>query len=161
MDFVRLSRCCWLPSLCPVAAGFRTSRDEIFHQAKTAWLTIDDGPDPDTTPQVLALLEKYGARATFFLIGAKAAKYPALTRMIFDAGHTIGNHTQTHPQFSFWRLGPKALAREIDEFEGTISSLGIARAILVSCAGRHEESVSASDFGRPRSSTGRLERPGL
>jgi peptidoglycan/xylan/chitin deacetylase (PgdA/CDA1 family) len=46
--------------------------------------------------------------------------------MILDAGHTIGNHTQNHPQFSFWRLGPKALAQEIDAFEGTITSLGIA-----------------------------------
>lgn len=94
-------------------------------RVRTVWLTIDDGPDPRTTPQILALLEKYGARATFFLIGAKAAKYPDLTRMIVEAGHSIGNHTQTHPKFSFWRLGPLGLAREIDEFEATLSSLGI------------------------------------
>jgi Polysaccharide deacetylase len=43
--------------------------------------------------------------------------------MILEAGHTIGNHTQTHPQFKFWRLDPKTLAKEIDEFEGTVSSL--------------------------------------
>jgi peptidoglycan-N-acetylglucosamine deacetylase len=110
----------------PSLQGFGPVATKYCTRAKTAWLTIDDGPDPDTTPHVIALLEKYGARATFFLIGAKAAKYPALTRMIFDAGHTIGNHTQNHPQFSFWRLGPKALAREIDAFEGTITSLGIA-----------------------------------
>src|SRR6202043_1414640 len=97
--------------------------------AKTAWLTIDDGPDPGTTPQVLRLLKKHGAHATFFLIGTKAAKYPELTRMILDAGHTIGNHTQTHPTFSFWRFGPKALAREIDQFEATISSIGVATPI--------------------------------
>ena len=93
--------------------------------AKTVWLTIDDGPDPQTTPQVVALLEKYGARATFFLIGAKAAKYPHLTRTILQAGHSIGNHTQTHPKFSFWRFGPVGLAREIDGFESTLSALGI------------------------------------
>jgi peptidoglycan-N-acetylglucosamine deacetylase len=93
--------------------------------AKTVWLTIDDGPDPQTTPQVLALLEKYGARATFFLIGTQAAKYPNLTRMILKAGHSIGNHTQTHPKFSFWRLGPGGLAREIDGFESTLSALGL------------------------------------
>ncbi len=113
--------------LIPSLQGFGPVVTKYCTKTKTAWLTIDDGPDPDTTPQVLALLEKYGARATFFLIGSKAAKYPALTRMISDAGHTIGNHTQTHPQFSFWRLGPKALAREIDAFDGTITSLGIAR----------------------------------
>jgi peptidoglycan/xylan/chitin deacetylase (PgdA/CDA1 family) len=92
---------------------------------RTLWLTIDDGPNPRTTPQILALLEKYGARATFFLIGTKVAEYPELTRMIFNAGHSIGNHTQTHPAFSFWRLGPAAIAREIDRFESTLASLGL------------------------------------
>jgi peptidoglycan/xylan/chitin deacetylase (PgdA/CDA1 family) len=113
-------------TVVPSLQGFGPVVTKYCTRAKTVWLTIDDGPDPETTPRVVALLEKYGARATFFLIGAKAARYPALTRMILDAGHTIGNHTQTHPQFSFWRLGPKALAREIDAFEGTMTSLGIA-----------------------------------
>jgi peptidoglycan-N-acetylglucosamine deacetylase len=113
----------------PSLQGFGPVLTRFCATAKTAWLTIDDGPDPNTTPQILALLEKHGARATFFLIGAKAAKYPELTRMIRHAGHTIGNHTQTHPKFSFWRLGPRALAREIDEFEVTISSIGLAAPI--------------------------------
>jgi peptidoglycan/xylan/chitin deacetylase (PgdA/CDA1 family) len=114
-------------TVVPSLQGFGPVVTKYCTEAKTAWLTIDDGPDPETTPKVVALLEKYGARATFFLIGAKAAKYPELARMISDAGHTIGNHTQTHPQFSFWRMTPKALAREIDAFEGTINSLGISR----------------------------------
>ena len=113
-------------TLVPSLQGFGPVLTKYLTTAKTAWLTIDDGPDPGTTPQVLALLEKYGARATFFLIGVNAAKYPELTRMILDSGHTIGNHTQTHPRFSFWRFGPRALAREIDGFEATISSLGVA-----------------------------------
>src|SRR5262249_29315344 len=113
--------CTFVPSLQefgPVVTKYWTT-------ARTVWLTIDDGPDPQTTPQVLALLEKYRARATFFLIGTKAARYPSLTRMILEAGHSIGNHTQTHPKFSFWRLGPNELAREIDGFESTLSSLGL------------------------------------
>jgi peptidoglycan-N-acetylglucosamine deacetylase len=113
--------CTFIPSLQefgPVITKYST-------RGRTLWLTIDDGPDPQTTPQVLALLEKYGARATFFLIGAKAAKYPGLTRMILEAGHSIGNHTQTHPEFGFWRLPPNELAREIDRFESTLSSLGL------------------------------------
>jgi peptidoglycan-N-acetylglucosamine deacetylase len=116
-------------TLIPSLQGFGPVLTKYWTTTKTAWLTIDDGPDPGTTPQVLALLRKYHARATFFLIGAKAAKYPELTRMILDAGHTIGNHTQSHPKFSFWRLGPGALAREIDEFEATICSIGIAAPI--------------------------------
>jgi peptidoglycan-N-acetylglucosamine deacetylase len=113
-------------TLVPSLQGFGPVLTKYGTKAKTAWLTIDDGPDPDTTPRIIALLDEYGARATFFLIGERVAKYPELARMILAAGHSIGNHTQTHPQFSFWRLGPKALAREIDGFEGTITSLGIA-----------------------------------
>jgi peptidoglycan/xylan/chitin deacetylase (PgdA/CDA1 family) len=116
-------------TLIPSLQGFGPVLTKYCTTAKTAWLTIDDGPDPGTTPQVLALLQKYGASATFFLIGTKAAKHPELTRMILDAGHTIGNHTQTHPRFSFWRFGPRALAREIDEFEETICSIGLAAPI--------------------------------
>jgi peptidoglycan/xylan/chitin deacetylase (PgdA/CDA1 family) len=110
-------------TLVPNLQGFGPVVTKFSTSAKSAWLTIDDGPDPGTTPQVLALLEAFGARATFFLIGSKVAQYPELTRMILDAGHTIGNHTQTHPRFSFWRLGPQTLAKEIDEFESTISSI--------------------------------------
>jgi peptidoglycan/xylan/chitin deacetylase (PgdA/CDA1 family) len=113
-------------TMVPSLQGFGPVLTKYWTTAKTAWLTIDDGPDPGTTPQVLMLLKKHGAQATFFLIGKKAAKYPELTRMILDAGHTIGNHTQTHPTFSFWRFSPKALAREIDQFEATISSIGVA-----------------------------------
>jgi peptidoglycan-N-acetylglucosamine deacetylase len=116
-------------TLIPSLQGFGPVLTRYFTTSKTAWLTIDDGPDPGTTPQVLALLEKYDARATFFLIGAKAGKHPDLTRMILDAGHTIGNHTQTHPRFSFWRFSPGALVREIDEFEATISAIGVAAPI--------------------------------
>ncbi|MFH8384068.1 polysaccharide deacetylase family protein [Kitasatospora sp. NPDC018058] len=60
-------------------------------------LTIDDGPDPRYTPAVLALLERYGIRATFFLIGENVVEHAALVREIADRGHHIGNHTWTHP----------------------------------------------------------------
>lgn len=60
-------------------------------------LTIDDGPDPKYTPQVLALLQQHGIRATFFLIGENAVEHPALVKEIADRGHHIANHTWTHP----------------------------------------------------------------
>jgi len=112
-------------TLVPTLRQFGPVITKYSTPARTVWLTIDDGPDPQTTPGVLALLQKHGARATFFLIGTKAAKYPDLTHMILKAGHSIGNHTQTHPKYSFWRLGPNKLAREIDGFESTLSSIGI------------------------------------
>ena len=102
----------------PVITQFETNTDEV-------WLTIDDGPHPDTTPKALALLERHNARATFFLIGEQIARYPDLAQAIVEAGHTLGNHTQRHQKFHFWRLGPDQLVREIDDFAETAASAGL------------------------------------
>jgi peptidoglycan-N-acetylglucosamine deacetylase len=55
-------------------------------------LSFDDGPDPTYTPQVLEVLERHRAKATFFLIGERAARHPELVRRMRDAGHEVGNH---------------------------------------------------------------------
>ncbi len=60
-------------------------------------LTYDDGPNPADTPALLELLERHGAKATFFTIGRWAEREPALLREVQAAGHAIGNHTYTHP----------------------------------------------------------------
>lgn len=60
-------------------------------------ITIDDGPDPLITPQVLAILAQHGARATFFCIGSRAAAHPQLCRSILAAGHRVENHGARHP----------------------------------------------------------------
>ncbi|WP_395297365.1 polysaccharide deacetylase family protein [Kitasatospora hibisci] len=70
---------------------------ELDGQKRVVALTIDDGPDPRHTPTVLSLLEQYGIRATFFLIGENAAQHPDLVREIAARGHHIANHTWTHP----------------------------------------------------------------
>lgn len=59
-------------------------------------LTFDDGPHPEITPWVMNELDKYNAKATFFLVGENAEKYPKVVDLILSKGHTIGNHTQTH-----------------------------------------------------------------
>ncbi len=59
-------------------------------------LTFDDGPNPRITPQLLELLARHQAAATFFVIGQYAQREPALLREIAAAGHTLGNHTQHH-----------------------------------------------------------------
>ncbi len=59
-------------------------------------LTFDDGPDPVTTPLILDILEKYGVKACFFVIGSRAEQNPDLVRRIAECGHTIGNHTYSH-----------------------------------------------------------------
>jgi peptidoglycan/xylan/chitin deacetylase (PgdA/CDA1 family) len=63
---------------------------------RLAALTIDDGPTPEWTPQVLAILRRYGARATFFRVGERARGAPGLVSQTADAGHEQGNHTWAH-----------------------------------------------------------------
>jgi peptidoglycan/xylan/chitin deacetylase (PgdA/CDA1 family) len=92
----------------PVVTRFRT-------QQKAVWLTIDDGPHPEDTPKLLALLEEYNARATFFVIGRQVEKHPELARAILRAGHTLANHTQTHPVLFFWSYLKPWLRKEIDQ----------------------------------------------
>ncbi len=59
-------------------------------------ITFDDGPHPKYTPEILDILAEYDARATFFLIGENAEKYPELLARILREGHEIGNHTYLH-----------------------------------------------------------------
>jgi peptidoglycan/xylan/chitin deacetylase (PgdA/CDA1 family) len=85
-------------------------------------LTIDDGPDPDVTPQVLRILDQYDAKATFFCIGAKARLYPDLCREIVQRGHAVENHTHRH-WHNFSMLGPKSLVREIQTAQIILESI--------------------------------------
>jgi peptidoglycan/xylan/chitin deacetylase (PgdA/CDA1 family) len=62
-------------------------------------LTFDDGPDPDVTPKVLDILDAHHAKASFFVIGDKAAACPALAREIVRRGHSIENHSRRHSSF--------------------------------------------------------------
>jgi peptidoglycan-N-acetylglucosamine deacetylase len=68
----------------------------IDDEAKSIALTIDDGPNPDYTPQMLGLLRRYHITATFSMIGVHVAAYPRLARKVAEEGHKIANHTWTH-----------------------------------------------------------------
>jgi peptidoglycan/xylan/chitin deacetylase (PgdA/CDA1 family) len=59
-------------------------------------LTFDDGPHPEDTPPLLEVLERHGARGTFFMVGQSARRYPELVKRVAEAGHAIGNHTWDH-----------------------------------------------------------------
>lgn len=63
---------------------------------KAVYLTFDDGPIPEITPWVLDLLDKYGIKATFFLVGDNVRKHPEEFHMILKRGHRVGNHTFNH-----------------------------------------------------------------
>lgn len=76
-------------------------------------LTFDDGPNPAWTPQLLDLLAKHRAHATFFLIGKHAMEEPYLTRYISEAGHVIGNHSWSHPNLAL--CSPKKVKEELKQ----------------------------------------------
>ena len=65
-------------------------------QEKTVYLTFDDGPIPEVTPWVVAQLEKFSAKATFFCVGDNVRKHPEVFQQVVDAGHAVGNHTFHH-----------------------------------------------------------------
>jgi len=91
------------------------------HAAGAIALTIDDGPDPAVTPQVLELLARSGAKATFFCIGERVAAHAALALEILRQGHLIENHTQHH-RLNFSLLGPRAIRREIAQAQAAIGA---------------------------------------
>lgn len=101
-----------------VFTRFETERPEI-------WLTIDDGPDPEDTPQLLALLERHQARATFFLIGERAARWPQLVEQIVRAGHEVAHHTHRHPAGTFWCASPARLRAELDDALAAFAVAGV------------------------------------
>ncbi|HEY3053467.1 MAG TPA: glycosyltransferase, partial [Thermoanaerobaculia bacterium] len=115
--------------------------DEVYHKFPTSYviersgyqpkeiaLTIDDGPAETYTEQMLDELKKYNVKATFFLIGQNAERYPNLVRRIWREGHEIGNHSYTHPNIG---AIPESRARaEINATQRVIQSL-IGRSTLL------------------------------
>lgn len=73
------------------------SRSREGSGGKTVHLTFDDGPDPDLTPSILDILKSYEATATFFCVGANAREHPLIVERIHAEGHTVGNHSWSHP----------------------------------------------------------------
>ena len=68
------------------------------HPSKRIALTFDDGPHESYTAEILAILQEYGIKATFFVVGQNAKAHPALVKKTASLGHEIGNHTYTHPK---------------------------------------------------------------
>ena len=81
------------------------------HESKIA-LTFDDGPDKTFTPKVLDVLNEYDVQATFFLMGENVEKYPEVTKRIASEGHTLGNHSWSHPDLR--TLSEENLKQEIE-----------------------------------------------
>lgn len=98
-----------------VVTSFHTTEKEV-------WLTIDDGPDADSD-EFLALLARHEALATFFVRGDRLTQHDVVARRIRAAGHELANHSATHPSASFWVLGPRRIAQEIDGCDALIRAI--------------------------------------
>jgi peptidoglycan/xylan/chitin deacetylase (PgdA/CDA1 family) len=99
----------------PVVTHFATSRKEV-------WLTIDDGPTEDTTA-VLDLFARHEVRATFFVKGELAEQNAAAAEEILKRGHSLANHSHTHPAGSFWCSLPSRITREVDSCNRALEAI--------------------------------------
>jgi peptidoglycan/xylan/chitin deacetylase (PgdA/CDA1 family) len=85
-------------------------------------LTFDDGPDPEVTPRVLDLLERYQASASFFCIGERASAYPEIVREIVRRGHSVENHSYRHSH-AFALYGISLLRREVGQAQAAVTAI--------------------------------------
>ncbi|WP_432939717.1 polysaccharide deacetylase family protein [Kribbella sp. CA-253562] len=88
--------------------------------AKYVVLTFDDGPDPKYTPQILDILDRYDAKATFFVVGAEVKRHPELARTLHERGHSVQNHTWSHADLS--TLSWAAFQREVKNTDAQIQA---------------------------------------
>lgn len=112
---MRLFRPCFVSGWLYPDAIFRIKTKE-----KLLYLTFDDGPDPDSTPKLLEILDKHSIKVVFFCDGRAAEKYPALVERIISAGHVIGNHGYAH--LDGWRSSLKSYIDDVikaDDFTST------------------------------------------
>lgn len=90
---MRLFRPCFIAGWLYPEAVFRIRTEE-----KLLCLTFDDGPDPESTPRLLEVLDIFGIKAMFFCNGREAEEYPGLVQLIVSRGHVIGNHGYMHKE---------------------------------------------------------------
>jgi cellulose synthase/poly-beta-1,6-N-acetylglucosamine synthase-like glycosyltransferase/spore germination protein YaaH/peptidoglycan/xylan/chitin deacetylase (PgdA/CDA1 family) len=110
-------------------------------------LTFDDGPDPEWTPKILDVLKRENAKATFFLIGIQTDRFSGIAKRIYDEGHTIGNHTFTHPDVS--NISNKHMKVELNLTERLFASLVGVRATLMRPPYAIDEEPDTADQVRP------------
>lgn len=81
---------------------------------RAVYLTFDDGPIPEVTPRVLAILAKYKVKATFFMVGENIDKHPEVYEQVVQAGHSIGNHSYNH--LKGWRTSFKTYMENVNKW---------------------------------------------
>ncbi|TVY00469.1 polysaccharide deacetylase family protein [Cohnella terricola] len=119
IGFYFLTFYAFLPALVSRIFGFR-----VFTKGRSdsgIALTFDDGPDPEYTPKMLDLLKRHGAKATFFVVGENAEKYPEIVARIHEEGHILGIHNYVHHMN--WFMRPSTVKRQIDQTSDLIKRI--------------------------------------
>jgi peptidoglycan/xylan/chitin deacetylase (PgdA/CDA1 family) len=131
----------WPPSMPKHDVPVRireVSRGNSRH--KQVALTFDDGPHPEFTSQLLAVLDFYDVPATFFFVGVQALKYPHWVKMSHQAGHEIGSQTYDH--FRLPKLPLEEKVYQIDEYQRLIEGLiGVTPRFLRPPGGQYDASI--------------------
>ncbi|HZG57112.1 polysaccharide deacetylase family protein [Paenibacillus sp.] len=99
----------FLPGLISRMFGFRVFKKGLSDRHVS--LTFDDGPDPVYTPRLLDVLQRYGVKATFFVVGKHAEAHPEIVERMHREGHSIGIHNYLHR--SNWLMRPKTVAKQV------------------------------------------------
>jgi peptidoglycan/xylan/chitin deacetylase (PgdA/CDA1 family) len=133
-------------AVAPSSQLFGAVLRRLPESARGIALTFDDGPNPAITPRLLDLLERYNARATFFVIGRFAAKCPDLVREIAARGHLLANHTHTHPNL-VWH-SQERITQELRQCEDAVAE-ALGGATTRSRAVEHGGSTLTMQWMRP------------
>ena len=112
------------PLLHPLLRRLYGSTFAVATDERLMALTFDDGPDPEHTPRLLEVLARHGAKATFFMVGARAARHPELVARVAAEGHEIGNHGWDHP--SLPALPSAAVAEQLERTRAVLAPHGQA-----------------------------------
>ena len=104
--------------MTPLTASFCPEGQEV-------WLTIDDGPDGERTRELSAALRTRNVPATFFVIGRKLEHDAQVASLLQADGHTLANHTHTHPRRSFWCSSRSRVLREVEHCSTVLERVGV------------------------------------
>jgi peptidoglycan/xylan/chitin deacetylase (PgdA/CDA1 family) len=110
---------------------------------KSICLTFDDGPNPDTTTELLSALRRHNVQATLFCVGQHLIRYPSLAKAMLEDGHEIANHTMNH--LNLYRVAPRQLLNEVQLCQEAIeTTCGVRNKLFRAPYGHFRSDLSRS-----------------
>lgn len=113
------------PEVLPTSTGTQDSYNRVPMSLPFVALTFDDGPHPVNTPKLLDILKQRNVKATFYVVGTNARRYPEILRRMIAEGHEIGNHTVNHPNLA--KMSDEGVRKELRScHEAIVAATGVA-----------------------------------